>query len=276
MRSFVQDYMTKPYQEDVDGRLDLEEGTLAGVANASIYRRGEIPEGCDLVTLTADIQLRRHYWLSVAFDAEDRWHIVDWGRDAICGDMEQPNVDQRHAGLARLDDLARGGWKTGDGKVLLPHGGIDTGFKPEELRPWIARNRQRWLAIKGAGEELVSRMVRAPIGTRQTYEERWYDLRKQEESPDRMQLFVAADDILDRIAADWKSGRANLPADADRELIRHLTGMRPGEKKRWEPRGDRHDFLDCLIYALALARYRRSIKPQSPVKYGVVGKAFGV
>uniref|UniRef100_UPI0017CAFAED terminase gpA endonuclease subunit n=1 Tax=Methylibium sp. TaxID=2067992 RepID=UPI0017CAFAED len=273
MRSFVQDYLTASYDGDAsDGRTDIVEGTLIERAGLSTYRRGEVPEGCTLATIGVDVQLRRHYWLAVAFDADDAWHVVDWGRDAVAGDMEQPSLEQRHAGLDRIDSLARTGWKCGTA-VLMPFVACDTGFRPEELRPWIAQRRTRWIAAKGAGDELVSRMVKAPLGSRSDargdFEEGCYDVRRQDESPDRCQIFVAADDMLDRIASDWQSGRGHLPSDVDRELLRHLTGMKPGTKRRWEPRGDRHDFLDCLVYALAVARWRRA-SAGPPRRYGVL------
>lgn len=266
MRQFHAKVMCQEYASDDDDRPDILEGQLIEAANGSTYRRGSCPDACDLGTVGIDVQLRKHYWIAVAFDADDAWYVVDWGRDAIAGDMEQPTPAQRHAGLDRIDTMLRTGWPCGAGRIQ-PTAACDTGFRPEELRPWIARNRPRWIAAKGAGEEMVSRMVRAPVGKRLAYEEATFDLREQDESPDRLQLFLSADDILDRIAADWKSGRGHLPLDIDSELVRHLSGMKPGTKKRWEPRGKYHDLLDGLVYALGLARYRRASKTP-PRQYG--------
>lgn len=270
MRSFVQDYMTRGYTDDIDGgRTDLVEGKLIESSNMAGYNRGEIPSECDLVTVGVDIQLRRHYWLAVAFDADDSWYVIDWGRDAIAGDMEQPKPEQRIDGLERIDTLMRTGWRSSKG-VLIPFAACDTGFRPDELRPWIAEHRQRWMAAKGAGEELVSRMVKPPHGTRVAFEEGVYDLRKQTDSPDGVQLFVSADDVLDRVASDWQSARGHLPRDIDSELVRHLTGMKPGTKKRWEPRGGRHDYLDCLVYGIGLARCKRGTPPPPNRRYGAI------
>lgn len=264
LRQFYQKVLCRVLADDADARPDLVESTLLQIAGSSTYRRGEAPPTCDLVTCGVDVQLRRHYWLVVGFDERDAWYILDWGRDAVAGDLETPKPEQRRDGLDRIDTMLRTGIPAGPDRRLLPFAALDTGFRPEETRPWIAERRARWIAAKGAGEELVSRMVRAPLGKRRDFEEGVFDLRDQDESPDHLQIFVAADDLLDRIAADWQAGRGHLPADVDAELVRHLTGMRPGVKKRWEPRGSRHDLLDCLVYAIALARYRRVVARRTP------------
>ncbi|MBA3622943.1 MAG: phage terminase large subunit family protein [Methylibium sp.] len=282
MRQFFGKVLCREWQDDAAERPDLVDGRLTEIAAASTYRRGEIPEGCDLVTVGVDVQLRKHFWIAVAFDPTGLWYILDWGRDAICGDMEQPTPEQRHAGLERIDALMRTGWQS-PGGVLLPQAACDTGFRPEEIRPWIAQHRQRWIAAKGVGEQMAASMVRAPLGERHTYEEGSFELRVQDKSPDRVQLFVAADALLDRVAGDWSPSRSpdginqaprgHLPQDIDRDLITHLTGMRPGRpgtKKRWEPRGKWHDLLDALLYAIALARYRRVTK-SVPRRRRIVG-----
>jgi hypothetical protein len=139
---------------------------------------------------------------------------------------------------------------------------------------------------------MARRMASTPTGTSLKRDEGWYDLRQQDDAPDRRQLFVDADPALDRVAAGWRVGRgakvegaplvptvAHLPAESDpasdRELRRHLCGMqptRPGEKGKWKPRGSRHDYLDCLVYAPALARVSRFLNPPTlKRKFGQIG-----
>jgi phage terminase large subunit GpA-like protein len=267
LRQFFRDRLCRPYRADTEDRPDLVDSLLYDAAAQSTYGRGEIPAEAQAVVLACDVQLRRHYWLAVAYDATGQWWIVDWGRDAICGDMEQPTPEQRGEGLDRLDTLARGGWRTPAGVLSVAHAGIDTGFRPEEIRPWIAQRRSRWVAMRGAGTELARRMESAVRGRSIKRDEGWYDLREQDDAPDRRQIFIDADPGLDRISADWATKRGHLPRDLDQELVRHLTGMRPGDPgkgARWVPRGSRHDFLDCLIYALALARWKGVPAPVEP------------
>lgn len=285
LRQFYRDRLCQRYiRKDEDDRTDLVESILMEAARTSDYQRGIVPEWASRLYFTADIQLRRHYLLAVATDGENRWAIVDWWRDAICGDMEQPTRQQRLDGLERMDQLTRNGLPKASGEIVPAIlCGIDTGFHPEEIRPWVASKAGRWLSCKGAGTELARRMVSAPTGASIKREEGWYDLRQQDDAPDRRQLFVDADPALDRIAAAWRIGRngtgetvAHLPVDAvseSKEIIRHLTGMQPGkvgEKVKWKPRGARHDYLDCLVYGLAIAKFR-SNRPTAPQrKYGAI------
>lgn len=275
IRQFYRDRLCRPYVQDDSDRPDLVESLLLDVASRSTYQRGQVPAEADGLVFVVDVQLRRHYWLVLAYDG-DAWWIVDWGRDAICGDMEQPTDEQRAEGLERLDAIARSGYPTATGgRMSVSLAGIDTGYLPDLLRPWVARHRNRWISVRGIGSEMSSRMKSSPYGTSLRKDEGWFDLRQQDDAPDRRQLFVDADPCLDRIAQQWRNGIGHLPSDADNELIRHLTGMRPGDKQRWVPRGARHDFLDDLIYGTCLARIagKRQSKPSAAGgrKYGSVG-----
>lgn len=274
MRSFVRDQLCRPYQMTNADRPELVEGHLLNVARGSAYARGQVPPECERVVVAVDVQLRKHWWIVVGFGKNGTWFVLDWGMQSITGEMMQPTESERHLGLDRLDEMARAGFRRDDGQIVMPTCAIDAGFRPQEVRPWVARNRSRWVSAKGCGEEQVSRMVKPETGKRVAYEQGWYDVRRQENAPDKVELFVAADDILDRVAADWLNGRGNLPRDADHMIIQHLTGMRPGTKTRWEPRGKYHDLLDCLIYSRALAQYITTNRP-APVKYGNVGSTLG-
>lgn len=276
MRSFVRDQLCRPYTQDDSDRPDLVESMLLDVASRATYQRGQVPAEAEGLVFVVDVQLRRHYWLVLAY-ADDQWWIVDWGRDSICGDMEQPTDEQRAEGLERLDAIARSGYPTATGgRMSVNLAGIDTGYMPDLIRPWVARHRNRWISVRGIGSEMAGRMKSSPYGTSLRKDEGWFDLRQQDDATDRRQLFVDADPCLDRIAQQWRNGIGHLPTDADNELIRHLTGMRPGDgKQRWVPRGARHDFLDDLIYGTCLARIagKRKFGPVAAGgrKYGAVG-----
>jgi hypothetical protein len=250
----------RPFLRADNRRPEPVESRILDRAAKSTHRRGQVPDGASRVVVGVDVQLRRHYALTLAV-ADDWWAIVDWARDAICGDMEQPTQAQRVDGLYRLDTMTRQGWeRQSGGRATCDGAVIDAGYKPDELRPWVADQGGRWLSAKGASDELARRMGRIadPVGSRIGYEQGWYDLRQQPDTPDGLQLFVAVDDVLDRIAEDWETGRGRLPQDIDRELMRHLCGLRRGKTVRWEPRTDRWDYLACLTYALAYARHRGS------------------
>ena len=260
----------RSWKEADVNRPEATTAHLLDIAARSDYQRGEVPAGADALTLATDVQLRELYWIAIAHSETD-WWVVDWGAHAVCDQLHQPSEAQRVESLDAVADMASQGWPRigGTGQVPVQMSGVDAGFKSDEVRPWVAKRRQSWVSIKGAGQELAHRMrsVQARPGERQSHEERWYEVRAQDDAPDRRQLFPSKHDILDRIAEDWLAGRGHLPRDADGQLVRHLTGYQrnpAASGERWVFRGKRHDWFDGLVYCRALWRWRRNVRKPDP------------
>jgi len=273
-QSIMRQHMMKVWCRDWKvANVNQPEATTAhllDIAAKAEYQRGEVPDGVDVLHLATDVQLRELYWITLGSNETD-WWVIDWGAHAVCDQLHQPSESERIESLDAVADMALQGWPRmgGTGQVPVQMAGVDAGFKSDEVRPWVAKRRQSWVSIKGAGQELAHRMrsVQAAPGERQSHEERWYEVRAQDDAPDRRQLFPSKHDILDRIAEDWLAGRGHLPRDADSQLLHHLTGYQRNPKatgERWIFRGKRHDWFDGLVYCRALWRWRRNIrKPDS-------------
>ena len=265
MRQVYRDQFVVPYL-DAEDSLDLSEDRMRVKADTSQYRRGSVPGWCKIITLTVDVQLRRHYWLICGHDDRGRTAIIDWGTDRLCEMDEMPDESMRHKSLDKLHDrLVK--------KYRVNRAGIDVGFYSSEIRSWVRRHKPLWISLRGAGTELVHRMKTARTGKMVKRVEGFIEIRDDMEQVDRRTAWVDADSVLDGIALAWaREADADasilLPVDVDDFLVRHLAGMRPSEKDsgpRWIEKSKRHDLLDCLVYGRSIAKLGASKSSTRPL-----------
>ncbi len=252
--------------EDRTQSLFLREADLAQRSALSIYQRGQVPEGVDLIIVTVDVQLRRLLWKAIGFVcANESWSTIAYGSEPVCGDSEEPTKHQRWAALDKIQAVAVTGWPRSSGffaKAVA--GGIDTGdgnTRPEIL-DWL-KNRPGWFAIKGQAErvtpdsaagEAIFRLPGVVTIHRQT-----------KTSPPHDLFVVNVDSLKARVyrALTYKPGApgsGQLPQGeaADGQLIRQLCAERQemtDEGPVWVQRYRHNHYLDCTVYALALFLY---------------------
>jgi hypothetical protein len=253
--------------EDRTQALFLREADLAQRSALSIYQRGQVPAGVDLIIVTVDVQLRRLLWKAIGFKVDDEsWSTIAYGSEPVCGDSEEPTRAQRFAALDKIEARAIQGWVRSDGFFTkATAGGIDTGdgnTRPAIL-DWL-KGRPGWFAIKGqadripAGDsadgEAIFRLPGVVTIHRQTKTAQPHDL-----------FLVNVDSLKARVyrALTYKPGSpgaGQLPQGeaADGQLIRQLCAERQemtDEGPVWVQRYRHNHYLDCTVYALALFLY---------------------
>ena len=279
MRKFFHDILTLPYEDDADDMgTELDAGLLGQIAARSTYRKGEIPIEAKVVCVAQDCQLRSHFWIAVAFwKVDDAIHfaIIDWGQIAVCGDSETPEPHQRAAVLDQVAAIARKGWMVQGRGGYMPatYCAVDIGFKPGEIRPWVADHRREWLSIRGAGMDLVVKMKGTKAGSKVVDIGGALEVRESEGFADRMTGWIDVTALGDDVATAWRSGLGHLPQDIDPKLESSLLGTRR-EPEGWVQVHRRHDYWDGLLYALARAHQFFVAPTRPPRQIGQVGSAL--
>ncbi len=213
------------------------------------------------------------------------------------GQDRAPTPEDRRRIMAQIRDLAESGWQVegGDERMRPVQCGIDGGYLPDEVASWV-QGEPSWKFVRGVGydeikyfagsvERALPNEIRAtkalqcvrPPGWRIF----WWKV-------DGHYFRRAAHAALLRDADQPASGMVPRGLRANDALLLHLSGEiwdegKEGKKGYWREVRKRHDWLDCLCYALALALLHRylpdqrndPLNPRPARRYGVVGKAFG-
>lgn len=253
-------------------RVALGEDAVASRVTAS--PAGEVPSGFNLVTVGADVQDNRIYWVAAAWKVEPlACHVVDFGclrfgqrADAPAGE-EGASADlttMLTSNLSRLEELAvnrvwRGPGFEGRARAV----GIDSG--DGEHRDLVYRFAAR-----------TGRHVRPVKGERQPFRGgQLVRLNTDEREDHRGRLvLVCPVAVSDQIAAWYKSISPDVPgsregltfcdrAGEDKEFQRQLVSMERAAKG-WVLRdGHASDhYWDALRYAVAMAAVCGVFRPQ--------------
>jgi phage terminase large subunit GpA-like protein len=249
IRQFWRDYLTGGYDgegaDSADTRRPPEAMALAQRSAASPYPAGAIPPG--QLAFAIDQQERELWWLALALDGE-RVSIIDSGVEHFCHRYETPTPDQRRAALDRCRARAAA--------LGIPPGncGIDAGGRGwlDVLDDWLRQTGWEWWAVRGDARDVrgdgggIDRMPG------------WCETFRRDDG--RNLLLVESDVLKDRILAGLAAPIDSpvailLPQGlaADSYLVRHLISEAKIDG-RWIKVHLRNDLLDCLCYALALAR----------------------
>lgn len=260
---------------EADGEINNK--TLATVSERSTYDKRMVPAWAHFLTMAQDVQGDRHYWLTVAHGADDRWAIVDWGYELLVpfGEdgkpLRAPTPADRRATLGLIRDKAEHGWQVeGGSRRMRPvQRGVDIGYLRDEIGAWI-QGEPSWKAVRGvgydeAGRRTSGRKLPLPDEIARTNSvsaampDGWYIY---EWRVDGHMFRRAAHAALLRHADQPASGMLPRGLKANDALILHLSGEiwvepKDGKDGYWREVRSRHDFLDCLIYAQALALVHR-------------------
>lgn len=276
MRNHTHKVWCRAYEEPVaDDEINNEQ--LSKVSERSSYDKRMVPEWAQFLTMAQDVQGDRHYWLVVAHGPGDRWAIVDWGYEFLVPvgsdgkPLRSPTPTDRVATLCLIRDLADTGWQVqgGDRRMRPVMRGVDIGYLTDEIVSWV-QGEPAWKAVRGVGEDEAKHVlggiektlpeeirrtkalvVRKPPGWR-VY---WHKV-------DGHHFRRAAHAALLRDSDAIASGMLPRGLKKADMLCLHLSGEvwkddKPGKPGYWFMARKRHDLLDCLIYALALALLHR-------------------
>ena len=280
MRNHMHKVWCRPYVEpEPEGELTAK--TLAGFSGNSTVQKRTVPAWALSLALTQDVQGDRHYWLAVALGADERWAIVDWGYEMLVPHEPGQEVSDRAPTKAdrirvldRVRDMADHGWQIegGDQRMRPVQRGVDIGYLTADIIAWIQGNPS-WKAVRGVGQDEVSDAasggtekplppeIRATKALRAVRPPGW---RLFWWKVDGHVFRRAAHAALMRTADQPGSGMVPAGLKSNTDLLLHLTGeiwTEPEEGARgkpyWREVRKRHDYLDCLVYALALALLHR-------------------
>lgn len=277
MRSFARDqlcqrYLGDQHADDFGNTIVPTRARLAALSEASdlhldvdrTEKDGDsvhlchVPAWAEHLTVSADVQQGgerapgRLYFLVLARGG-GRGAIVGYGSIHCAPAGRQPTVAELHAGLDRLDSLLSD-WSPAVPIVLR---GVDVGDRQDELLAWLS-SRRKWQAIKGTGALKASEKDDRPgwIYPRKQGAGHWLGL-VETESVTR----ICHGEIL----AGNGAGSIQLPHGIERKaaLILHLCATVEYQPGKWSASAKdrphhpewqtRHDYLDCLAYARALA-----------------------
>jgi phage terminase large subunit GpA-like protein len=282
LRQIIHDDFCERYR-DHDQVLRLRETDLAARSSIAGLTRGEYPADAAVITIGQDVQLRSHYWLSLAYSPTDgRWWIVDYGRKAVCGDGDEPIEPQRTAVLDSIAERGAVGWTDADGSSHAALAvGVDTGDgnTRAHLLPWLLNHGEPYYAVKGLGSRTTADNAGGTATERLPGVLAVYRQPAQFGLPEWDQISVAVDELKAEILRaltrkPGEPGSGHLPAGeaADGYLIRALCAERLEETDkgpRWILAHRFNHYLDCAVYALALAKWKSawlsSGGDQSPV-----------
>lgn len=278
LRQFTRDRLAKAYVEPAPAG-EIDNRVLAALSERSTVDKRTVPAWATFLTMAQDVQGDRHYWLVLACGPGERWAVVDWGYELLVQRAKDdgreteraPTPEDRRRVLGIIRDMASVGWQVegGDVRMTPVQRGVDGGYLPDELANWI-QGEPAWKFLRGVGKDDVKHASgghekRLPAEIRATkalqavrppgWRIYWYRI-------DGHHFRKAAHAALLRDPDQPASGlvpRGLKPNDA---LLLHLSGEvwdegEEGKAGYWREVRKRHDWLDCLVYALALALLHR-------------------
>lgn len=285
MRTHQNKVWCRPYVEP-EAEGEISNKGLATASERGTHDRRQVPAWARFLTLAQDVQGDRHYWLAVAHGPDERWAIVDWGYELLVAmgsdgkPVRAPTPADRIDVMNKIRDIADEGWQIegGDRRMRPSSRGVDIGWNTDEIAAWV-QGEPTWKAVRGVGEDEakhitggiekhlpaeVSRtksiVIRRPPGWRI-----WWH--KVDGHHFRRQAHAA----LLRDPDQPASGSLPRGLKSTEALLLHLSGEvweeRDGKAGYWREVRKRHDWLDCLVYALALAllhRYQPDYRDDSP------------
>lgn len=318
MRSFFRDRLALPYLDDLadlTSRKKIDRVLLANISLNSKYGpirhdkeetaysrywAGSLPNGLEWLTVGCDVQQDRLYWLVMGCDREARTYDLAWGTENACEFGRPANKPELFTALDRMDAITAAG-PLGDGWGLpIFYPAIDVGHRQDDIIEWRATH-QKWLPIKGVGDEQADRMSGGTMKGEKINEGKddlagVVQFRRQ--VGNWVLGFIEVDTMREQAQSSFlrppgEPGAAHLPKGlktAD-SYVRHLCSrvlvIDPETGKRsWsaDPKlgGQfRRDYLDCRTYGYAMMRLRlerlrrESLpKPNAPRPVGPVGKMF--
>lgn len=296
MRSFVRDQLCQRYHEP-EPEGEITAAGLARCSDRSTINKRTVPAWARFLVLTQDVQGDRHYWLLVAHGEGDRWGVVDWGYEYLTPEHSKraPTPEDRRRVLDIVRDLGLSGWQVegGEDRMYPVSQGVDGGYLMDEIAAWV-QGEPSWKFLRGVGRDEIKHSDKGmdrplpkeitKMNTIQCRRPEGWRIYWWKVNGDYFRR--AAHSALLRDADQVASGMVPRGLRANADLLLHLSGEvwdagDVGKKGYWREVRKRHDYLDCLVYNLALALLHRhmpdSRNPSPPKrKYGVVGTAFGV
>jgi hypothetical protein len=288
MRQYVRDRFCRPYRADIQTddqgqTLIPTRNRLAALSAASqikldIDRKEQdgdsvhlchLPAWCEHLTVGVDVQqggdrAPGRLYFAILGRGGGRGALVGWGTIISAPAGRTPSEAELHASLSRLDGLLRD-WSP---SVPIVRRGVDVGDRQDEIRRWL-KSHPDWWAVKGTGA------LKAQVGDCAG----WL-YRRQQDTGWVLHLVEtegATRAVHGEILAGSGVGSLAMPHGLERQsaVILHICATVEYEPGRWSTKPKdrarhpewqtRHDYLDALAYARALAYgWENTAKKQTP------------
>lgn len=300
LRSFWRDQLCRPYRGDrtdedgsrmawpTRGRLaamsagsDIELVTDDKEQDGDSVHLCSLPSWVESVHVGVDVQQGtvrgapgRLYFVCLGRGG-GRSLLAGWGTIIASEPGTHPTEAELHAALDRLDGILRS-WG-----APIARRGVDVGDRQDELTRWLLPRRDRWWPVKGSREIKATEPADLPG---------WLYVRAQDKG---WSLWLVSVDEVRRIvhgelvAESGRAGSCALTRGLDRNsaLVRHLCATAEISPGKWSEREKdrahhpewqrRHDYLDALVYARALAyQFEHRPKKAPTRRYGAVGSTL--
>lgn len=295
MKTVMHKVFCRSYTEPKSANEITNDG-LANISAASDYDKRTVPHWVTHLSCGLDVQGDRVYWIVVGHGPDDRWCIVDWGYEMLVPKEQNraPTPADRRRILDDINLKMDHGWQI-EGRddsherprmsPLSGLRGIDVGAFTDEIVGWL-RGQRSWRACRGVGRDTIrqlGKILELPPEAKAFVEVRQPDgwpIPLCNVNGGNVRKWAHAG--LLRAAYTPASGMLPRGLKSNDALCLHLSGeiwCEPRDNEVFEPYWKevrvRHDWLDALIYALALSRLRtglQTVNANRPrVKYGRLG-----
>jgi len=265
---FVRSWLALPCDMDDLGSVLITAETLDAVSKLSptTYSRNQIPEGVKVLFLGSDVRLEQVHYVVIGLGAASEVWVIAWG---IVG-----NEHELKAWLRSTTFLHPSGKS-----MHVAAGAIDGRFKPKDIKEFC-RGEPLMTVVLGEDEQVYTR-TRVLEPHRVTLLDKDAKGKPLPGSARGYLLNTAywKRMIYYRINRRDQSDpvRFHLPADRDAVFDRHMQSEHEVSRKsrggkrvtRWvtRPGFAANHYLDCIVYALAIANVKRcmSLKPEQEV-----------
>ncbi len=272
MRQFWRDQLVLQYTEDEEILL-VREMELAARSKMAALKKGVAPDPgeADILVASVDVQLRRLYVTVMAYSSKDnRWWVVDYWLDSICGAGAEPTKKQTRAALNRVQERINEGYTRVSGEhMAVQRAGVDTAYAEnrDEVIKWL-HGRIGWHALRGRSAKQMgdTKQGDGGLGVCKERLDGYVAVYRQMKSKPRWNQYVLNVDNLKTLVMRGlrsdvdESGAGQIPHGeaADGEFIRQVTAERREEGTngpKWNPIRKENHYLDTTGYCIALAKW---------------------
>lgn len=245
---FTTDTLGKAYQPKGEARPPAE---LAARAARSHYSRGEVPQGCLVLTLGVDVQLDRCEWVLLGHGEHFQKFVIDIG--TVGRHISEPDAQRN------LDLLLERRWANFRGRELeISLTAIDAGYSADDVLAYARRySPSKVIAVRGVPGDATPRLANVQreraekTGTVLKFSRRFFNVG----------IYTLKASLYRDLAKDdphekgYISFPNNLPFRFFEELVseRRVPYRRMGVVAyRWEkPSHAANEMHDCFLYAVA-------------------------
>lgn len=196
-----------PPKPSVEALVSLDARSLA--ERMQHPGRGYVPSDCHTVTMGIDIGKHMIHWTAVAWRAQGRGQVIDYGIVETYASQRGEDVGIPGA-LAELSETWEGGWRKGESSIGAQFVFIDSGYRPELIYQFCKPNPSRLYPTKGFSTTEYSRPT--AIGRHTAHIGEGYHVERLASSGGVKLVEIDADHWKSRLHEGYQCGQAGAGA----------------------------------------------------------------